>query len=53
MRAIIEPEGPPEPGEAQAPLWRRLLWFAAIAIAAAAATAAVAYAFKAPIALLS
>ena len=53
MRAIIEPQGPPEPGDAQAPLWKRLLWFAAIAIAAAVVTAAVAYAFKAPITLLS
>lgn len=45
MRAIIEP--PPEPGAAQAPLGRRLAWFAGIALAASAATAAVAYALKA------
>jgi len=53
MRAIIEPEGSPEPGAAEAPLWKRLLWFAGIAVAATACTAAVAYAFKLPITLLS
>ena len=47
MPAIIEPEGPPEPGAPAAHLWRRLLWFAAIAIAAAVGTAAAAYALKA------
>ncbi len=47
MRAIIEPEGPPGPDAPVAPLWRRLLWFAGIALGASAATAAVAYALKA------
>ena len=47
MRAIIEPQGPPEPGAPPAPLWRRLLWFAGIAAAAVLATAAVAYGLKA------
>jgi hypothetical protein len=45
MPAIIE--GPPEPGAPTAPLWRRLAWFAAIALASAALTAAAAYALKA------
>src|SRR5436190_779821 len=34
MPAIIE--GPPEPGAASAPLWKRIVWFVAIAAAAAA-----------------
>ena len=45
MRAIIEP--PPEPGDAQTPLPRRLVWFFGLAIAAALATALVADALKA------
>ena len=45
MRAIIEP--PPERGAPQAPLWKRLSWFASLAIGAALATAAVAYLLKA------
>ena len=47
MPAIIEPEGPPEPGAPQPPLLRRLGWFFAIAAMAAVGTAAVAYALKA------
>lgn len=45
MRAIIEP--PPEPGAPLPPLWKRLGWFAGLAVAAASATAAVAYLLKA------
>jgi hypothetical protein len=45
MPAIIEP--PPEPGEPQGPLWKRLAWFFGLAIAATLATAAVAYGLKA------
>jgi hypothetical protein len=45
MPAIIE--GPPEPGAPAQPLWRRLAWFAAIALASLAATALVAYGLKA------
>lgn len=45
MRAIIE--GPPEPGAPQAPLWKRLAWFAGIAFGAMAATAIVAYGLRA------
>jgi len=45
MRVIIEP--PPEPGAAQLPLWKRLLWFFGLALAAAVAVAAVAYGLKA------
>ena len=45
MRDIIEP--PPEPGAPQAPLWKRLGWFAGLAVGAALSTAAVAYLLKA------
>jgi hypothetical protein len=45
MPAIIEP--PPEPDQAQPPLWKRLGWFAGIALASTLATAVVAYALKA------
>ncbi|THD59489.1 DUF2474 domain-containing protein [Phenylobacterium sp.] len=45
MRAIIEP--PPEPGAPLAPLWKRLSWFAGLAVSGAAATAIVAYALRA------
>ena len=45
MPAIIE--GPPEPGEPEPPLGRRLLWFVGIAAASAAAVAAAAYALRA------
>jgi hypothetical protein len=45
MRAIIEP--PPAPDAPLAPLWKRLVWFAGLAIGAALATAAVAYALRA------
>jgi hypothetical protein len=44
MRAIIEP--PPEPGAAVAPLWKRLAWFAGLAVMGAGVTAAVAYAMR-------
>jgi hypothetical protein len=45
MRAIIEP--PPDPGAPLAPLWKRLSWFAGLAVSAALATALVAYALRA------
>jgi hypothetical protein len=45
MPVIIE--GPPEPGAPCPPLWRRIAWFAAIAVASLAATAGVAYGLKA------
>jgi hypothetical protein len=45
MRAIIEP--PPAPGTPLAPLWKRLVWFAGLAIGATLTTAAVAYALRA------
>lgn len=45
MRAIIEP--PPEPGEPSPPVWKRLSWFAGLALASSLATAAVAYLLKA------
>lgn len=47
MRPTIEPERPPEPGEAAGPLWKRLLWFAGLAVAGTAVTAAAAYAMRA------
>jgi hypothetical protein len=47
MRAIIEPERPPEPGEAARPLWKRLLWFAGLAVAGSTLTAAAAYGLRA------
>ena len=52
MRAIIEPQGPPDPGAREPPLARRLAWFAAIAVAGAVVTALAAYALKAPLSLL-
>ena len=45
MRAIIE--GPPEPGDRPGPLWKRLAWFAGLAVCAMTGTAIVAYALRA------
>lgn len=45
MPAIIE--GPPAPGDPRPALWRRIAWFAGIALASATVTATVAYALKA------
>jgi hypothetical protein len=45
VRAIIE--GPPKPGDPAPPLWKRLAWFAGLALAAAAATTLVAYGLEA------
>jgi len=45
MPPIIE--GPPEPGAPAPPLWRRIAWFAGLALAAAVATAGAAYLLKA------
>jgi hypothetical protein len=47
MRAIIEPERPPEPGEAAGPLWKRFAWFVGLAVAGTTVTATVAYALRA------
>jgi hypothetical protein len=44
MPAIIEPQGP---GEEGGPVWRKLAWFAAIALASAAATVTAAYLLRA------
>ncbi len=45
MPAIIE--GPPAPGDPPRPPWRRLAWFAALAVGSAAATALVAWGLEA------
>ena len=45
MPAIIE--GPPERGDPQSSLLRRLAWFAGLALASGLATALVAYGLKA------
>ena len=45
MRPIIE--GPPEDGEAQPPLGKKLIWFEVIWVASLLAVAAVAYALRA------
>jgi type IV secretory pathway component VirB8 len=45
MPAIIE--GPPGPDAPRRPLWKRLAWFAAIAIAASVTTALAATALEA------
>ena len=44
MPAIID--GPPGPDDRRRPLWRRLAWFAGLALASALATALVAYGLK-------
>jgi hypothetical protein len=44
MRAIIEP--PPKKGEPLPPLWKRIAWFAGLAITGALSTAAIAYALR-------
>jgi len=45
MPPIIE--GPPEEGEEQRPLGKRLIWFAALWVGSLAAVAAVAYMLRA------
>ena len=45
MPAIIE--GPPEPDAPASPLWKRLAWFAGLALAATLVTGVVAYTLKA------
>jgi uncharacterized protein involved in exopolysaccharide biosynthesis len=44
---IIDPVPPPDPDEATGPLWKRLAWFAALALAASGLTAVVAYVLRA------
>lgn len=44
--AIIEPVGPPEPGEPVPPLRERLLWFVALWFAGLATIAAAAYGLR-------
>jgi hypothetical protein len=45
MPAIIE--GPPGPDAAPRPLWKRLAWFAGLAVGASVATALIATALEA------
>jgi hypothetical protein len=45
MPPIIE--GPPEEGEARAPLGKRLIWFVVLWIGSLAAVAAIAYSLRA------
>ncbi len=47
MRVTIDLEGPPGPDDPHRPLWRRLLWFVALAAAGLAVTGTVAYGLKA------
>jgi hypothetical protein len=44
MRDIIE--GPPRDHEPLGPLWKRIAWFAGLAIVGAGSTAAIAYALR-------
>lgn len=44
---IIEPVPPPEPGQPAAPLWKRLAWFAGLALAGLIVVGAVAYGLRA------
>ncbi len=44
MRAIIEP--PPADGDPIPPLWKRLAWFAGLAVTGALSCAAIAYVLK-------
>jgi hypothetical protein len=46
MRGIIEPVGPPEPGEAPPRSASRLLWFAGLTLAGTGLTGAVAYGLR-------
>ncbi len=47
MPAIIEPQGPPEPGAPPPPLRSRLAWFVVLALGGVVMTAVVAYGLKA------
>lgn len=47
MAIMVEPVGPPDPGEELGPIWKRLAWFAGIALASVAGVAAMAYLLRA------
>lgn len=46
MTDLIEPEGPDESGAPAGPLWKRLLWFAGIAIVSVTVVAVTAYVLR-------
>ncbi len=43
----IKPVPPPEPGEPEGPLWKKLAWFAALALAGVLVVGGVAYVLRA------
>ena len=43
MTDLIRPQGPDETGPSTGPLWKRLVWFGAIAFASVIVVAATAY----------
>ncbi|MEQ8557156.1 MAG: hypothetical protein RIB03_02475 [Henriciella sp.] len=47
MTDLFEPEGPDETGRGAGPVWRRLAWFAGLALMSLAVVAVFAYALRA------
>ena len=44
---FIDPQGPANEDDAAAPIWKKIVWFVALAAAGGAATAIVAYVLRA------